>query len=772
MKILIQDQDYTVALDAAHPLAIERKLNQPSVCRLWLSLAANSSLALPQRNQSLSVTGDDGTVYFTGYLAATPMPEYAGLALEGPRSRYALQGISDELLLDQSGIAPIQNLPAGTVGALMSSLVTRTGLATLSTQALSLSSPVNNVALEPAAPFSKIAGRLAADARATYRSLSAALALTAIPGAVHPLNESDGSLTLANLTFSSNTERTLANDITVCGEHEPAACVTEYFLGDGVTTTFNLAADPYMPPAAQRSLIREQFNETQIDPRLWSNSGGSTFFVLGAGGLSILGGNGLDGETTLAWLNSIEMGGTLLLEATGVTLAAGSAGILSGLFAGGTATQSACTAGFCATAQPGSGAVSLQPMVQGAPAGTTYATNPANQYALRIRIYCPESERNFSFYRAWGDNGAIACGGQPIAAPAHVHFDLQEFVNGVAGMPVTLYDGSMVSAPTTCTVLAASSLSLKGSIRSINLSNLGPNWVVTTPAGGGAVTRRIGTTAQAAECSLAGTGKLTFYAGFTPPVGEQIAVSYRAIGRAVGRAVNTASQQALTAAGLPPVSTFIGTVSSPAARSSQDCRNAAQTLAQAAASATALWAGIYKATRASFATDVWPGDALEFNAPSLNVNAQVVVRSVQLTYRASIPDLVEYSIAFANDWVDDLAIKTSAAVPADAWLPALVNPTVLANLNQLAVTSISGNTVTFDTGATAPPGGGFEIRRRDYAFQPGTDTDLVARSAQPNMTFTRNAVGDRYYIRMYDGATPPNYSEFSAALFFNLPLGS
>ncbi len=42
---------------------------------------------------------------------------------------------------------------------------------------------------------------------------------------------------------------------------------------------------------------------------------------------------------------------------------------------------------------------------------------------------------------------------------------------------------------------------------------------------------------------------------------------------------------------------------------------------------------------------------------------------------------MEYEIAFANDWADDLAIKTSATVPANAWLPAPVNPTVLANLN-------------------------------------------------------------------------------------------
>ena len=51
-----------------------------------------------------------------------------------------------------------------------------------------------------------------------------------------------------------------------------------------------------------------------------------------------------------------------------------------------------------------------------------------------------------------------------------------------------------------------------------------------------------------------------------------------------------------------------------------------------------------------------------------------------VSYKASYPDLVEYAITFANDWADDLAIKTSATVPADTWLPAPVSPTYLANL--------------------------------------------------------------------------------------------
>jgi hypothetical protein len=76
MKITIQGQDYTKALDAARQLTIERKLNEPSVCQLWLSLPSNGSLAMPSRNQSIQITGDDGTLYFTGYIAVSPLPEY------------------------------------------------------------------------------------------------------------------------------------------------------------------------------------------------------------------------------------------------------------------------------------------------------------------------------------------------------------------------------------------------------------------------------------------------------------------------------------------------------------------------------------------------------------------------------------------------------------------------------------------------------------------------------------------------------------------------
>ncbi len=93
---------------------------------------------MPSSNQYLTVTGDDGTLYFTGYIAITPLQEYAGLAMEGPRYRIAIQAVSDELLLDQLLMPPSTGSTNETAGALMASLVAQSGSSTLSTTGLSL----------------------------------------------------------------------------------------------------------------------------------------------------------------------------------------------------------------------------------------------------------------------------------------------------------------------------------------------------------------------------------------------------------------------------------------------------------------------------------------------------------------------------------------------------------------------------------------------------------------------------------------------------------
>ncbi len=110
-------------------------------------------------------------------------------------------------------------------------------------------------------------------------------------------------------------------------------------------------------------------------------------------------------------------------------------------------------------------------------------------------------------------------------------------------------------------------------------------------------------------------------------------------------------------------------------------------------------------------------------------------------------------------------------MPADVWVPQQAETaTPLANLNQLAVTLVNGSVIQIAANATPPSGGGFEVRRRDWSFTAGAGPDLVLRSPVPNFTIPRQAAMEQYYIRMYDGSTPPNYSRFSSAVFVNLPL--
>jgi hypothetical protein len=160
MKIAIDNSDYTAALDGVRPLVVERKLNEPSTCRFWLTLpSSEAGLAAPLRNQGVAVTGDDGTVYFTGYLAVSPLPEYVGLGLAGPVYRLELQAVSDEILLDTQLLPPSAGTTGATVGQLMQGLVTRTGSGLLRTAGLTLGTAVSQFVPEAGAKWSRLAGK-------------------------------------------------------------------------------------------------------------------------------------------------------------------------------------------------------------------------------------------------------------------------------------------------------------------------------------------------------------------------------------------------------------------------------------------------------------------------------------------------------------------------------------------------------------------------------------------------------------------------------------
>jgi hypothetical protein len=757
--------DYSQSVVAKEKFLIKRQLNEPSLCSFTLAPSI-LSLPTPVRNGRVVVADDSGNVLFTGYVGMEPALELVGQTSEGPAYQVSVSAVSDELLLDQ------QPMPVLLAGVSESASVLLQGLGEgLDTSGLSFSlsesiGGVGDFLPNAGENWSANAGTLAAMARSAYRVVDGVVLMEPVGSVIHTLSEANGTLQLSALEASM--VKALANDVTVCGPSEPAAYVTEFFEGDGTTVLFDLTEDPYIPPSSKTKPLIDLFQEPEINQAVWSVDGLGTRIALSSAGLTCYGGNGIDGETTVITVNQIEFGGSLVFEA-GVQFGAVTQGVLNAIYAGAISVSN-CVAGF--QISQGSGNTQIGALINGVAAGSLFTVTAGHMYTLRMRLYCNEMQRVEQVYNSIDNSGTHTYGGFYLSAGGNVELEVQDTTNGVASAPVVLYSGAMANLPSVSALGLLNSTSLECSIASIEVSQQGPIWVTSTPPGGSATMRRIGTTAQGSDCRIERTGKLRFYPASIPQASEIIAVCYRSTHRAVARLANAASIVEESNGGtLPGTAAWIGTVTSPAPRSSSDCEFAATALLDLATNRGAAWKGTYTAWDMETQGDVWPGDVLAVTAASANLNANLVVRTVELELLCGSPGLVKYMIGFANDWADALAIKTSSSVPADVWLPQQPETsTPLANLAGLTISTLTGSAITVNAVIVPPTNGGFEVRRRDWAFGPGTNSDLVLRSPVNSFTIPREAAMEQYYIRMYDGSTPPNYSRFSSAIFVNVAL--
>ncbi len=768
--------DYSAAISADAPFAIERTLNAPSRCTGSLVIAAsanpgsNPSLPIPVRRARIVVTSASGTALFTGYIAREPESIYAGTGLAGPVYRIAFTAISDEWLLDKLSLVLTNNGYAAMGGTLLAQLASRTGDGLLTTSGIVIDKPAGVFTPEPAKPWSSNAGFIAGSTYAAYRALGGALSSQTIGSTTHTL-EFDAGASVGTLQFSAlktASTKELANDVTVVGLEEPSAYVQELFAGDGTTTIFQLSEKPYR--IAKPILLTDSFNLPAFNTQLWTASDPGSHLSLGPGGLTLSGGNGFDGQTVFSAIDQFEIGGTLVLEAAAVHLDALSDGVLLGLYSG-PVQRSNCFAGY--NVRQSGGSTLLTPFVNGAEVGTSFTVLPGHSCTLRIRIHSPEVQRVLQTYYAMVDGAVESFGSGAVDAPVSLVFDLIDLGNASNTPATVLYDSAattpIASSPAVCTFALADSIQLFGSIGSCAISQTGSAWMVSTLPSGTLQTRLIGAAGTGADCRIDATGKVTFYAGRVPVPGERIAVFYRMRDRSVARLQDQASIAAEAAAGFPGTARWIGRVMHPPARSSADCMAAAQALLALATSESAAVSGSYAAINPT--ADIWPGDVLAITANGETLS--VVVRKVEIVDGHSVPETLTYKLNFANDWAEALGIQLSESIPADTYLPASAAPApglALASLQQLTILSATSTALTLDAGTDPPAGGGFEVRLRDFDFGPGPGADLVLRSPVRVFTIPRAAQLERYFVRIYDASTPPNYSALSAAIFTDLPV--
>lgn len=765
--------DYSAALCADTPPTIERVLNTPSRCTGMLDVGApanpgaSAALLVPVRRGRVVVSANNGTALFTGYLATEPVPVYIGVGLAGPVYRVAFTAISDEWLLDKQTLTLTADGFSVPAGSLLQSLTSRSGTSLFTTSQVQNGNPIGVFTPEPTEPWSINAAGIAGSTYAAYRVLNGALSMRPVGSVTHTLDfdtgGGDGTLQVA--AFKASMVKELANDVTLSGQIEPTAYVTEMFAGDGTTTLFTLSDEPFH--ITKPTLLSDSFNQSAFSTQIWNVTDPGSHLSLGSAGLVISGGNGFDGQTTLAAIDQVEMGGSLVVVAGNVQLTSPSDGVLCGLYSG-TTQRSNCFAGY--NVRQSAGSTVVTPFVNGAEVGTTYTLLSGHTYTFRIRLHSPEVQRVLQTYYSRVDGAIEAFGGGLVSSPMSLAFDLQDLGNASNTPATVLYDGASVNSPASCTFAAIDSVELTGSMGFCSVTQTGSAWVVSTLPGGATETRLIGVAGEGVDCKVSDTGKVTFFTGRVPIAGELVTVSYRTRSRAIARLEDAASIAAEAAGGMPGTARWLGKVLRPLARSSADCESAAQAVLSFASSRAAAIAGSYEAVNPT--TDLWPGDVLSITANGQTMN--VVVRQVTVVDGNAFPELLTYRVAFANDWAESLGVTLSEAIAPDAFLPHTALPApgaVLANLQQLTVASATATALQIDAGTNPPTGGGFEVRLRDWDFGPGVDQNLVLRSPLRGFSIPRSAQVERYYIRMVDASNPPLYSRLSSAVFTNLPVG-
>jgi hypothetical protein len=211
----------------------------------------------------------------------------------------------------------------------------------------------------------------------------------------------------------------------------------------------------------------------------------------------------------------------------------------------------------------------------------------------------------------------------------------------------------------------------------------------------------------------------------------------------------------------------------PPAFTSIDCENAASALLDD--SVQTAWQGEYQVMSDSLSTDVIPGNTVQVSAASRGAMFNAIVREVELQVMSLRDDLLQYKIKFANDAAAPLAL-TADGITLPAPLTTIFNINTpssslyIASLTASQITNVIATEITVDTGVAPPAGGGIEVRRSDGGWGPSDSGNLAGRFTTSTFVLPRLSRVQGYYLRQYDGSTPPKYSRYSMLLHVDYPL--
>jgi hypothetical protein len=774
--------DYTMWMDGSVAPQIERKINQPSQLQLALG-ATSAGFVVPANGARVTLAKANGSFVFTGYLTQAPVAAYLGWGEQGAVYQYNLVAESDEVLLDRKALPNRAPFVSRTAGSALRQLAQDLLPGVFDTSGLQNVDTLASYVVNPQEKFSYHAAEIALAARASYRAMNGALVLAPVGAATYAINETDANFSPMGLKLAS--PNALVNDITLIGLDEPQAYVRDYFVGDGLSLRFYLSQTPF--PQAKPALIDEEYLGPGLDPTTWTVSDPSSAVSVVAQTLQVNGGTGHDGQTMVSFLEQIELGGAMELQHGDVSFDAPSQGVIGGLYSGAVSVAN-CVAGFQIT--PNSTGSNIQALINGAPTGPVVATTVGHRYVLTTYIYSMEVYRSEETFHSSVHPAGSGWGGAAVPADVRFVMELQDIEPSAPATMVAaatiLFDDVVTNAPEFCSYALVNAASMQCNIAytygaHISLAEVRTALAETTYntfADVGFVTQLVGSVSDGAQCEISSSTTIDFFPAYVPALNTLIVASYRSYGRAMAEVTNAASIASLANGGDNGTRGLARTMKTPLARTQADCENAAMAILDDAASPA--WSGTYE-TWSDFlpgnAADVFPGDALSVNVPSRGAAFTAIVRKVTIAVADPADDRGMYTIEFANDLAKPLAYQDAASatiVPLEEMPLSLTTAQLgsyyLENLIDAQITQVSATTVAVDAGAAPGSGGGIEVRAHDYGWGVANDRNLLGRFSTQTFSLPRLARTENYFLRLYDNASPPRYSRYSAALYVDYPL--
>jgi hypothetical protein len=767
-------EDYTRALDGTTAPRIERKMNKPAELRFSL-VADSPAFVVPVMGARVTLGKTNGSDVFTGYVTQAPQYEYLGWGEQGPVFRYIMVAESDEVVLDQKALPNRPPFVSRSAGNALRQLVDDLLPGWFDTSAVQDVDTLASYTVNPQKTFSYHAAEIALAARASYRAMNGGLIFAPVGGAAYSLNESDADFSPGGLKLTSPT--LLVNDVTVIGLDEPQGYVRDYFVGDGLSRKFYMSQKPFRQGKA--ALIDEEYVGASLDPTTWVLSDPTAAISVVAQTLQVAGGNGNDGQTTVNFIEQIELGGALELQHGDVSFSGPSHGVLGGFYAG-AVSASGCLAGFQIT--PSGGGSKIQALVNGSATGPVIATTLGHRYVLTTYLYSMEVYRSEEIYHSSSHPAGRGWGGAAIGADVRFVLEVHDVdpanPASMVAPATVLYDGVISAAPGFCRYALVNAVSMHCGIAYTYASHISLAEVRTALPNAGYVTQLVGSQGQGAQCLITSDPALDFYPAYVPALNELIVASYRGYARAVAEVENSASIASLQKGSDNGVRGVVREVKAPSVRMGADCENAALAILEDAAGAA--WSGTYQ-TWSDFlpgaAADIFPGDAVAVNVPSCGASFTGIVRQVGIEIVDPANDRGIYTIEFANDLAVPLALQWGASattVPLQDMPPRLTTTQLgayyLLDLKEAQITQVTSTTVQVDAGLAPGSGLGIEVRVHDYGWGSSNDRNLLGRFSTRTFSLPRLARTQDYYLRLYDNSSPPRYSRYSAALHLDYPL--